>query len=58
MIRSTFAIPILIAVLTLAGLIVALTGDGWRDGAGWIALGAPLLAIGWALRPGRPYRKA
>lgn len=45
MIRSTFAIPIILAALTLAGLVVALTGDGWRDVAGWAGLSMPLLAI-------------
>ncbi|MBN8806755.1 MAG: hypothetical protein J0I47_00735 [Sphingomonas sp.] len=50
MIRSTFAIPVLIAIATVIGLIVALTGDGWRDAVGWIALAIPLVAVGWAYR--------
>ncbi len=48
MIRSTFALPGLIAVVTFAGLIVALTGDGWRDSAAWAALSLPLLAVACA----------
>lgn len=48
MTRSTFALPTVIAAASLAGLIVALTGDGWRDGAGWLGLSIPLLAILWA----------
>lgn len=34
----------------IAGPIVALTGDGWRDGAAWLALGLPVSAVGWAMR--------
>lgn len=49
MIRSTFALPALLALLSLAGLIVALTGEGWRDILSWVALSAPLLAVIWAV---------
>lgn len=57
MTRSTFGIPALIAALVLAGLVVALTGDGWRDAAGWAGLSFCLLALGWAMRPVRFPRK-
>lgn len=53
MIRSTFALPTLIAVVTVIGLVVALTGDGWRDATSWAALAVPLFAIGWAARASR-----
>jgi hypothetical protein len=53
MIRSTFAIPTLIALATTAGLIVALTGDGWRDAVSWVALAIPILTVGWAYRARR-----
>lgn len=53
MIRSTFAIPALIAALGLAGLVIALTGDGWRDAASWLALAAPVAAVAWAMRTRR-----
>ena len=46
---AIFAAPILIAVLGLVGLVSALTGDGWRDALSWLALGVPVLAIGWAM---------
>lgn len=49
MIRSIFALPAILAVLSLVGLIVALTGDGWRDLASWIALSLPLIAVFWAV---------
>jgi hypothetical protein len=42
--------PLAIFVLGLAGLIIALTGDGLRDAAAWAALLAPVLAVGWAMR--------
>lgn len=48
--RSTFAIPALIAAATLVGLVVALTGDGWRDAVAWLALAIPVAAVGWAMR--------
>lgn len=51
--RRIFAAPSLLALLSVAGLVVALTGDGWRDGAAWIALGVPVLAVGWAMRAKR-----
>lgn len=49
MIRSTFAVPTLIALATVFGLIAALTGGGWRDAAAWIALAIPVVAVGWAM---------
>ena len=49
MIRSTFAVPTLIALATVFGLVAALTGGGWRDAAAWIALAIPVAAVGWAM---------
>lgn len=40
-----FAIPTVIAVLSLVGLLSALTGDGLRDVVSWIALAAPVAAF-------------
>lgn len=51
--RRIFAVPLLLALLSLAGLVVALTGDGWRDAAAWIALGIPVLVAGWAMKARR-----
>lgn len=51
--RRIFAVPLLLALLSVAGLIVALTGDGWRDGAAWLALGVPVLAVAWAMKARR-----
>jgi hypothetical protein len=51
--RSIFAMPLLLALVSIAGLVVALTGDGWRDGAAWTALAIPVLAVGWAMKARR-----
>ncbi len=45
MIRSTFAIPALVAVASIIGLVIALTGDVVRDALSWIALSIPVAAI-------------
>ncbi len=47
---AIFTVPFLLAVLSSVALIVALTGDGWRDGLSWVALAAPVLTVGWAMR--------
>jgi uncharacterized membrane protein YjjP (DUF1212 family) len=51
-IRRTLAIPLLLAVVSFAGLVVALTGDGWRDALSTFFLTLPLvvLADAWARR--------
>jgi hypothetical protein len=49
MMRSTFAVPTLIALATVFGLVLALTGGGWRDAAAWIALAIPVAAVAWAM---------
>lgn len=47
---AIFAWPLAIFVLGIAGLVIALTGDGWRDGAAWAALATPLVAVATAMR--------
>jgi membrane protein implicated in regulation of membrane protease activity len=47
--KSTFLLPGLIAVLSLAGLFAALLGDGWWDALAWIGLGLPALLSIWPL---------
>jgi hypothetical protein len=46
---AIFAWPLALFVMGLAGLIIALTGEGWRDAAAWAALAAPLTAVVWAM---------
>jgi hypothetical protein len=48
MTRSTFAVPLLLALLSLGGLVLALTGDGWRDQLSWALLAAPVIAVAWS----------
>lgn len=50
---AIFAWPVAIFLLGIAGLVIALTGDGWRDVAAWAALLAPITAAGWAMRARR-----
>lgn len=51
--RAIFALPLVIAVLGVIGLVSALTGDGWRDWISWIGLGAPVAATIWAMKARR-----
>ena len=51
--RATFAVPLLLALVSIVGLVVALTGDGWRDAISWVLLALPILAVGWAMRARR-----
>ena len=38
-----FAIPMLIGVMSVVGLVAALVGDGIWDGLSWLMLVAPIL---------------
>lgn len=49
-----FKAPILLAVLSFAGLIAALVGDGPYDVVSWIALSVPCITISWFLWKARP----
>lgn len=41
-----FRWPLLLAALSLLGLIAALVGDEWYNLLSWISLGIPLLLLG------------
>lgn len=44
--RRIFAMPILIGLLTAAGLFAALLGDGWWDALAWLGMGvAAVLSV-------------
>jgi len=47
--KAIFAVPLVVAVLSLIGLVGALLGDGVWDGIGWIGLGAGVAVTLWAL---------
>ncbi len=51
--RAIFGLPLAIALLTLIGLVAALTGDGVRDMLSWAALAFPVAAFLWAARTRR-----
>ena len=45
--RSLWGMPILLGVLTAAGLVEGLLGDGWWDVAAVICLGIPVAVGAW-----------
>jgi fumarate reductase subunit C len=48
MLRNVFAIPALLFVIVLTGLIVALLYDGWMDLLAALAVSSSLCAVLWA----------
>ena len=50
MTRSTWTIPILLALGICAGLVSALAGDGIADWPAWVGLGLPVAVIVWTIR--------
>jgi hypothetical protein len=48
--NQIFRVPLLIALLSIVGLVAALVGDGWFDVLSWFALGFPLCLIAHHLR--------
>lgn len=47
--QSTFALPLLIGLLTALGLFSALLGDGAWDAVAWLGLGLPAALGCWPL---------
>lgn len=50
---AIFVWPLTLFALGIAGLVIALTGDGWRDAAASAALAAPLIVVVAAMRRSR-----
>ena len=50
---AIFGMPILLAIVSLIGLVVGLLGDGWHDLASALAVAVPVVVIAWALRARR-----
>ncbi|MBI2262659.1 MAG: hypothetical protein HYU62_13465 [Caulobacterales bacterium] len=46
---AIFAVPAVVAVLSLIGLVAALIGDGVWNAIGWLGLGASVAVLVWAL---------
>lgn len=56
--RAHPLVPVaIIAVVSLAGMIAGLAGDGWEDVAAALGLTASVAPIAWALRRGGPIRR-
>lgn len=47
--QSTFALPLLICLISAIGLISALLGDGGWDAVAWLGLGIPAALGSWPL---------
>lgn len=47
--RAIFFAPLIIAIISILGLVTALTGDGPPDRVAWAALSVPLLVTFWAM---------
>ncbi len=47
---AIFAVPLVIGLLSIVGLVAALTGDGLRDALSWATLTVPVAAVIWAMR--------
>lgn len=47
--QSTFALPLLIGLLSALGLFSALLGDGAWDAVAWLGLGLPAALGCWPL---------
>lgn len=62
--HSIFFMPVLLGLASAVGLVSALLADGFWDALSWATLGAPLLAVLWALKyrrrraPGAAWRRA
>lgn len=46
--RGAYAVPLMIALVSIVGLVSALVGDGVRDWISWIALAVPVAVVVWA----------
>lgn len=56
---AVLAVPVMLAVITITGLLIGLTGAGWRDTLCVGALALPLgLFLFHLLRRGSPRRSA
>jgi len=48
--RHVFGVPVVLALVSLVGLISPLVGDGMWNALSWMAGGAPLVVMAWAIR--------
>lgn len=45
--RQIFAIPMVLGLLSVVGLVSALVGDGFWDGVSWLTLAIPIVLCGY-----------
>jgi hypothetical protein len=45
--KKVYGMPLLLAVVSLIGLLSALVGDGIWDALSWFCLGTPVTVIAW-----------
>lgn len=45
--RPVWRVPLVLAALTVLGLVAGLLGDGWLDVLSWMGLGIPALIGCW-----------
>ena len=45
--RPVWRVPLVLAALTVLGLVAGLLGDGWLDALSWLGLGIPALIGCW-----------
>ncbi|MGE0061993.1 MAG: hypothetical protein AB7T86_07930 [Xanthobacteraceae bacterium] len=45
--KEIFGVPLLLGVVSTAGLVIALVGDDLYDAAGWALLGVPVVVALW-----------
>ena len=50
--RRVFFVPLILALVSAAGLVSALLADGFWDALSWVTLGAPLAVAAWHLGRG------
>ncbi|WP_412069010.1 hypothetical protein [Rubrivirga sp. IMCC43871] len=52
--RQIWAVPVVLGVLSLVGLVAALVADGWGDGLSALALAVPAGVSLWGFRRRHP----
>lgn len=50
---QVFWVPLLLALISIVGLLSALLGDGLFDLLSWLTLAVPIVVALWYWRPGR-----
>ena len=53
--RKVYGPAIVIAGITLGGVLSALFGDGVWDELSWVALAVPLVVLAWSYKIGRAH---